>query len=218
VIVRRDGMVTLRLTKIEKPKPQYKLTAEIIKLIQEVRPLQKKIFFEFNKRFAKTPGVDPEKIMEALYDENPDLFKQVDALEKKREKEQFKIAYKEDFTSVKTKALKGDKNSWLKLLRWDVSFLEYKQLREIIYEESTKNNSSFLEEIGKIISKPRRFHAGLKIEKFTEFILNYNPEKSVDKNLKALDDYLLKLDSSGCIDEDDFVLPDRREVFRLLKK
>jgi len=207
----------LKKFKVKRPKPKFQLTEKIIELTQKYIPLQKKIFFEFNKRYSKTPYANPKKIMEMLKDENPNLFKTVNALGLELEKEKFKEAYGEDLTSVEMKAFTGDRSSWLKLLKWDITYLEDKRLREMIYEESNKKDSLFLEEVGKIISKPKRFHASVRRENYTQFILTYDPEKSIDKNLNMLT-YLEGLCSSELIEESDVVTPDRRQIMRVFKK
>lgn len=189
--------IKLNRSKIKRPKPKYRITQQMLELRRKSIKLGNFLSRKLSRFLKDKPYFDRKIIDKYLAKNYPKEIREFEMLVTELNKEEFKEAYNENLADVEYKAFEGDKNAWLKLLRWDISYLEYEQLRKNIYEEHTwkSNNeddiySSFLEEIAHIISHPKLFHRNVKIDDYYAwFIMHYDKNKTWDENKVEMQRY-----------------------------
>jgi len=155
--------------KTERPKPKFKTSLKLRKIAAEmiaVHTALREITINYNKHKNKPKSKNCKKAIKA-FDKRPELEDRFNHLITEHNKERFNVAYGVKLDDIERAARgEGDRNAWLKLLRWRIDYLENKQLRAIIYTAHRENDESFLKEIAHIIKKPLRPHGNINKKTF----------------------------------------------------
>lgn len=197
--------------KIVRSKPRAKFTPTIRSLFKELNSKYRALFDGYLE-FRKHPmewSADRDKnrgivnTWKVYQEKRSKEFDEINSLEKEFNKEWFKVCYGEGMEDVEKKALEGNKNSWLKLLRWDIEYLKHEKLlklicdayllgslpEEILPRESRDNkivSQRFLEEVARVIADQSKFHKSTKVKALMWLMYNYEPEKTYENLLTAM--------------------------------